>query len=146
VGVLTALVFDFTNGFHDTANVMATSITTGALQPKVAVTVALLSEPGRRLPVDRGSKDDLGRLVDETLITPVVIFAGLVEAIFWNLVTWFLGLPSSSSHALFGGVSAGSWFVTWGTGPARIRHCSRCIVRRVPIVAPGQVRHLPRIE
>jgi PiT family inorganic phosphate transporter len=146
VGVLTVLVFDFTNGFHDTANAMATSITTGALRAQGRSHGSRLFEPDRRLPVDRGNEDDLGRLVDETLITPVVIFAGLVEAIFWNLVTWF-GLPSSSSHALFGGVSVGSWFVTWGDGScARICHCSRCIVRRVPIVAPGQVRRLPRIE
>src|SRR3954468_4612842 len=109
VVVLTALVFDFTNGFHDTANAMATSIATGALRPKVAVTVAgCLNLVGAFLSVEV-AKTISGGLVDETLINPVVIFAGLVGAILWNLVTWFLGLPSSSSHALFGGLIGATW-------------------------------------
>jgi inorganic phosphate transporter, PiT family len=102
--VLTALVFDFTNGFHDTANAMATSIATGAFRPKTAVAVAAaLNLTGAFLSV-QVAKTISGGLVDETLINPVVIFAGLVGAILWNLVTWYLGLPSSSSHALFGGL------------------------------------------
>jgi len=109
VVVLTALVFDFTNGFHDTANAMATSIATGALRPKVAVTVAgCLNLVGAFLSVEV-AKTISGGLVDETLINPVVIFAGLVGAILWNLVTWYLGLPSSSSHALFGGLIGATW-------------------------------------
>src|SRR3954454_24359455 len=100
----TALVFDFTNGFHDTANAMATSIATGALRPKVAVALAgCLNVLGAFLSVEV-AKTIAGGLVNEALINPVVIFAGLVGAIMWNLVTWFLGLPSSSSHALFGGL------------------------------------------
>ena len=109
VVVLTALVFDFTNGFHDTANAMATSIATGAFRPKIAVAIAAcLNLAGAFLSV-QVAKTISGGLVDETLINPVVIFAGLVGAILWNLVTWFLGLPSSSSHALFGGLIGATW-------------------------------------
>jgi inorganic phosphate transporter, PiT family len=109
VVVLTALIFDFTNGFHDTANAMATSIATGALRPRVAVAIAgCLNLAGAFLSV-QVAKTISGGLVDETLINPVVIFAGLVGAILWNLMTWFLGLPSSSSHALFGGLIGATW-------------------------------------
>src|SRR4051812_23360492 len=109
VVVLTALIFDFTNGFHDTANAMATSIATGALRPKLAVAIAgCLNLAGAFLSV-QVAKTISGGLVDETLINPVVIFAGLVGAILWNLMTWYLGLPSSSSHALFGGLIGATW-------------------------------------
>src|SRR4051794_40942357 len=95
--VVTALAFDFTNGFHDTANAMATSIATGALRPRTAVALAgCLNVLGAFLSVEV-AKTISGGLVDDTLINPVVIFAGLVGAIVWNLVTWFAGLPSSSS-------------------------------------------------
>jgi PiT family inorganic phosphate transporter len=114
VVVVTALVFDFTNGFHDTANAMATSIATGAFRPRTAVTIAAcLNLTGAFLSVQVANTIS-GGLVDETLIDPVVIFAGLVGAILWNLVTWFLGLPSSSSHALFGGLIGATW-VAGGT-------------------------------
>jgi len=104
VVVVTALIFDFTNGFHDTANAMATSIATGALRPRVAVAVAgVLNLAGAFLSV-QVAKTISGGLVDEVRITPAVVFAGLVGAILWNLLTWLLGLPSSSSHALFGGL------------------------------------------
>jgi PiT family inorganic phosphate transporter len=107
--ILTALVFDFTNGFHDTANAMATSIATGALRPKVAVVIAgVLNLIGAFLSVTVAKTISSG-LVDDTKITPVVIFAGLVGAILWNLLTWLLGLPSSSSHALFGGLIGATW-------------------------------------
>jgi PiT family inorganic phosphate transporter len=115
VVVITALVFDFTNGFHDTANAMATSIATGALRPKVAVALAgCLNLLGAFLSVEV-AKTISGGLVDEKLITPVVIFAGLVGAIMWNLTTWYVGLPSSSSHALFGGLIGATW-VAGGAG------------------------------
>ena len=115
VVVVTALAFDFTNGFHDTANAMATSITTGALRPRTAVALAgCLNVLGAFLSV-QVAKTISGGLVDETLITPVVIFAGLTGAIVWNLITWLLGLPSSSSHALFGGLIGATW-VAGGTG------------------------------
>ena len=104
VVVVTALAFDFTNGFHDTANAVATSIATGALKPRTAVLLAgVLNLVGAFLSVEV-AKTISGGLVDETKITPTVIFAGLVGAILWNLMTWLLGLPSSSSHALIGGL------------------------------------------
>jgi PiT family inorganic phosphate transporter len=109
VVVLTALVFDFTNGFHDTANAMATSIATGAFRPRTAVTIAAcLNVAGAFLSVEVANTIS-GGLVEDTLISPEVVFAGLVGAILWNLVTWFLGLPSSSSHALFGGLIGATW-------------------------------------
>jgi PiT family inorganic phosphate transporter len=104
VVVVTALAFDFTNGFHDTANAVATSIATGALKPRTAVLIAgVLNLVGAFLSVEVAKTISSG-LVDETQITPTVIFAGLVGAILWNLLTWLLGLPSSSSHALIGGL------------------------------------------
>jgi inorganic phosphate transporter, PiT family len=107
--VLTALVFDFTNGFHDTANAMATSIATGALRPRVAVVLAgLLNLLGAFLSVQVALTISSG-LVDEARITPEVIFGGLIGAVLWNLLTWLLGLPSSSSHALFGGLIGATW-------------------------------------
>ncbi|MBZ4323581.1 inorganic phosphate transporter [Streptomyces huiliensis] len=103
--IVTALVFDFTNGFHDTANAMATTISTGALKPKAAVAMsAALNLVGAFLSVEV-AKTISGGIIDETAgIRPEVIFAGLVGAIVWNLLTWLAGLPSSSSHALFGGL------------------------------------------
>ncbi|MBB3084438.1 inorganic phosphate transporter [Geodermatophilus sabuli] len=114
VVVVTALVFDFTNGFHDTANAMATSIATGAFTPRTAVaTAACLNLIGAFLSVEV-AKTISGGLVDETLIDPVVIFAGLVGAVLWNLLTWLLGMPSSSSHALFGGLIGATWVAGGG--------------------------------
>ncbi|MBC3990963.1 inorganic phosphate transporter [Streptomyces sp. AC563] len=103
--IITALVFDFTNGFHDTANAMATTISTGALRPKTAVAMsAVLNLVGAFLSVEV-AKTISGGIIDEgSGIQPEVIFAGLVGAIVWNLLTWLAGLPSSSSHALFGGL------------------------------------------
>jgi PiT family inorganic phosphate transporter len=103
-----ALFFDFTNGFHDTANAMATPIATGALRPKVAVALAaVLNLVGAFLSTEV-AKTISGGIIregdDGVLITPELIFAGLIGAIVWNMVTWLLGLPSSSSHALFGGL------------------------------------------
>ncbi|GAA5165466.1 inorganic phosphate transporter [Pseudonocardia eucalypti] len=109
VVVATALIFDFTNGFHDTANAMATSVATGALAPKVAVTVsAVLNLVGAFLSVEVAKTISSG-LVDDSKINPTVIFGGLVGAILWNLATWYVGLPSSSSHALFGGLIGATW-------------------------------------
>jgi inorganic phosphate transporter, PiT family len=109
VVIVTALVFDFTNGFHDTANAMATSIATGALTPRVAVAISgALNLVGAFLSVAVAKTISSG-LVDEAKITPAVIFGGLIGAIVWNLLTWYLGLPSSSSHALFGGLIGATW-------------------------------------
>ncbi|MFG2950225.1 inorganic phosphate transporter [Streptomyces adustus] len=113
--VVTALAFDFTNGFHDTANAMATTISTGALKPKVAVAMsATLNLVGAFLSVEVANTISKG-LVDETGIRPEVIFAALVGAILWNLLTWLVGLPSSSSHALMGGL-IGATIASAGVG------------------------------
>jgi inorganic phosphate transporter, PiT family len=117
--ILTSLAFDFTNGFHDTANAMATSIATGALKPKSAVALsAVLNLVGAFLSVQVALTvtNSVIRIQDSTgapnaALTAnggsallLIVLAGLVGAILWNLLTWLLGLPSSSSHALFGGL------------------------------------------
>jgi len=103
-----ALFFDFTNGFHDTANAMATPIATGALKPKVAVLLAaILNLVGAFLSTEVAKTISGGLIYEDQIsatVFPAVIFAGLIGAITWNMVTWLLGLPSSSSHALFGGL------------------------------------------
>ena len=102
--VATALVFDFTNGFHDTANAMATTIATRALRPRIAVALAaVLNLLGAFLSVAVAATIASG-IVEQTTITVPIIFAGLVGAILWNVITWYMGIPSSSSHALVGGV------------------------------------------
>jgi inorganic phosphate transporter, PiT family len=111
VVILTALAFDFTNGFHDTANAMATSIATGALRPKIAVGIsAALNLLGAFLSVEV-AKTISGGIVNDSLVTPAIVFGGLVGAIIWNLITWLVGLPSSSSHALIGGLIGATWVV-----------------------------------
>ena len=102
--IAAALSFDFTNGFHDTANAMATTIATGALKPKVAVTIAaLLNFVGAFISLEVAATVASG-IVDAEVVTPAVVFGGLIGAIAWNLATWWFGLPSSSSHALIGGI------------------------------------------
>jgi PiT family inorganic phosphate transporter len=102
--VATALAFDFTNGFHDTANVVATSISTGAARPQVAIGFAsLLNFVGAFISISVAATV-ANDVVDSAVITPTIVFAGLIGAIAWNLITWWFGLPSSSSHALIGGV------------------------------------------
>ena len=112
--VATALIFDFTNGFHDTANVVATSISTRAASPRVAVTfAAILNFVGAFISLEVAAT--VGKdVVDADFITPTIVFAGLIGAISWNLITWYYGLPSSSSHALIGGV-VGSALAAEGT-------------------------------
>jgi inorganic phosphate transporter, PiT family len=124
--IVTALAFDFTNGFHDTANAMATSIATGALRPRVAVALsAVLNLVGAFLSVAVAATVAKGivrldAVGGQDLI--VIVFAGLVGGILWNLLTWLFGLPSSSSHALFGGLigatlAALGWSgVIWASG------------------------------
>src|SRR3954467_1053996 len=113
--VLTALAFDYTNGFHDTANAIATMVSTRAMAPRVAVVYsALLNFAGAFISLNVAAtvaKD----FVDPNSVTPQIIFCGLIGAIIWNLATWYLGLPSSSSHALIGGV-VGAVIVAAGTG------------------------------
>src|SRR5438309_555545 len=102
--VATALAFDFTNGFHDTANVVATSISTRAVPPRLAVLFAsAFNFVGAFISLEVAATVAKG-IVDAGVITPTIVFAGLIGAISWNLITWYFGLPSSSSHALIGGV------------------------------------------
>ena len=119
--VVVALFFDFTNGFHDTANSIATSVSTRAIGPRPAVAMAaVLNFAGAFVSFEVAATIATG-IVDQEAITLNVILAGLVGAITWNLVTWFLGIPSSSSHALIGGmigsaVMASGWDVVQWQG------------------------------
>ena len=124
--VVTALGFDFTNGFHDTANAMATSIASGALSPKAAVTLsASLNLVGAFLSTAVAATIAKG-LVDAHLVTLELVFAALVGAIVWNLLTWLLGIPSSSTHALIGAIvgatiaAVGSHGVNWSGVVSRV--------------------------
>ena len=124
--VVTALGFDFTNGFHDTGNAMATSIATKALSPRVAVGLSgILNLVGAFLSLSVAATIASG-LVDTGLVTMTVVFAGLAGGIIWNLLTWLLGIPSSSSHALIGGVigstiaAAGGHAVQWHNLVAKV--------------------------
>jgi inorganic phosphate transporter, PiT family len=117
--VVVALSFDFTNGFHDTGNAMATSIATGALPPRIAVAISgVLNLVGAFLSLTVAATIASG-LVNTGVVTLTVVFAGLAGGIIWNLLTWLLGIPSSSSHALIGGVigstiaAAGGHAVLW---------------------------------
>jgi PiT family inorganic phosphate transporter len=113
--IITALGFDFTNGFHDTANAMATSIATGALPPRVAVALSgVLNLAGAFLSLSVAATIASG-LVNTHIVTLTVVFAGLAGGIIWNLATWFLGIPSSSSHALIGGVVGSAMAASGGS-------------------------------
>ena len=102
--VITALGFDFTNGFHDTANAMATTVATRALKPRMAVALAsAMNLLGAFLSLKVAATVASG-IVDQGGVTLSLVLAGLTGAIIWNVVTWFIGMPSSSSHALIGGV------------------------------------------
>jgi len=119
VVVIVALGFDFTNGFHDTANAVATSVSTRALSPRLAVAIAAIANLVGAFVTTAVAKTVGKGIIDTGLATQETILAALIGAIAWNLVTWYLGLPSSSSHALFGGligaalVQSGSDGVEW---------------------------------
>jgi PiT family inorganic phosphate transporter len=130
--VVTALAFDFTNGFHDTANAIATSVSTRAMAPKVAVLLAAaLNFAGAFISLKVAATIGSG-IVESGAVTTTVVFAGLVGAIAWNLATWYFGLPSSSSHALIGGL-VGAAFVA--SGPSAIQGSG--LVEKV--IVPGLV-------
>jgi PiT family inorganic phosphate transporter len=116
--VATALMFDFTNGFHDTANVVATSISTRAMAPKIAVGyAAVLNFVGAFISLNVAAtvaSDVVDPKAIESSTGLLMLFGGLVGAIAWNLITWYFGLPSSSSHALIGGMVGA---VLVGAGP-----------------------------
>jgi PiT family inorganic phosphate transporter len=117
--VVVALGFDFTNGFHDTANAVATSVSTRALSPRMAVLVAAVANLAGAFVTTAVAKTVGKGIIDTNLATEKTVLAALLGAIAWNLVTWWLGLPSSSSHALIGGligaalVQSGSAGVQW---------------------------------
>ncbi len=102
--VLLALTFDFINGFHDAANSIATVVSTRVLSPRVAVFWAALFNFVAAFALGTAVAKTVGKgMVHLEFVTQYVVLAGLIGAIIWNLITWFLGLPTSSSHALFGG-------------------------------------------
>src|ERR671938_779924 len=119
VVVIAALGFDFTNGFHDTANAVATSVSTRALSPRMAVAVAAVANLAGAFVTTAVAKTVGKGIIDTGLATEKTVLAALLGAIAWNLLTWWLGLPSSSSHALIGGlvgaalVQSGSKGVLW---------------------------------
>ena len=143
--VLTALAFDFTNGFHDTGNAMATSIATGALKPKTAVALsASLNLVGAFLSVEVARSVGSGIVnldrIDVTSDGPalmLIVFTGLVGGILWNVLTWLLGLPSSSSHALFGGLIGSALVAIGFDGVQWLGVLSKIIVPAVlsPVIA-----------
>jgi PiT family inorganic phosphate transporter len=150
--VITALFFDFTNGFHDTGNAMATSIATGALRPRVAVAVAsVLNLVGAFLSLSVAATIASG-LVNTSLVTPTVVLAGLAGGISWNLVTWFFGIPSSSSQSLIGGVigatlaAAGEHAVQWDGLVSKVIVPACCAPVIAGLIATVGTRWVSRIS
>ncbi len=146
VVVVAALSFDFTNGFHDTANVVASAISTRALAPRTAIALAsVLNFVGAFVSLKVAATIATG-IIDAGQVTETIAFAGLLGAIAWNLITWMFGLPSSSSHALIGGVigamlaAVGGGGVRWGgvldkvVVPALIAPVSAFLVAAIVIV------------
>ena len=119
ITVVVALVFDFTNGFHDTANSVATSISTRALSPRLAVLIAAIANLAGAFATTAVAKTVGKGIIDSGLANEKTVLAAVLGAIVWNLLTWWLGLPSSSSHALIGGlvgaalVQSGEKGVAW---------------------------------
>ena len=117
--IVVALGFDFTNGFHDTANAVATSVSTRALSPRMAVAIAALANLAGAFVTTAVAKTVGKGIIDTGLATTTTVLAALIGAIAWNLLTWWFGLPSSSSHALIGGLvgaaiaQSGSTGVQW---------------------------------
>ncbi len=103
--VALALIFDFINGFHDTANAIATSVSTKALSPRTAILIAAVLNFMGALSGTAVAATIGKEIVAPEVVTPVVLIAALIAAIFWNLFTWYFGIPSSSSHALIGGLT-----------------------------------------
>src|SRR5204863_5812910 len=116
VVVVVALGFDFTNGFHDTANAVATSVSTRALSPRAAVFVASVANLAGAFVTTAVAKTVGEGIIDTGLATEKTVLAALLGAIAWNLLTWRLGLPSSSSHALIGGLIGSALVQSWSAG------------------------------
>src|ERR687885_1579117 len=104
VVIAIALGFDFTNGFHDTANAVATSVGTRAVSPRMAVIIAAVANLAGAFVTTAVAKNVAKGIIDGNLATQHTLVAALLGAIAWNLLTWWFGLPSSSSHALIGGL------------------------------------------
>ncbi len=120
IGVLVlAVAFDYTNGFHDTANAIATSVATRALDPRLAIVMATAFNFIGAFAGTAVAKTIGAGLVDETTSTTGIVAAALIGAIAWNLLTWYYGLPSSSSHALIGGL-LGATLIAAGPGALKI--------------------------
>ncbi len=132
---MVALGFDFTNGFHDTANAVATSVSTRALSPRLAVLVASIANLAGAFATTAVATTVGKGIIDTNLATTKTVLAALVGAIAWNLLTWWLGLPSSSSHALIGGL-IGAALVQSGAAGVEWHGIAHNVV--IPaIVAPG---------
>ena len=132
--VVAALGFDFTNGFHDTANVVASAISTRALSPRTAITIAsLLNFAGAFISLKVAATIATG-IINPSDVTETIAFAGLLGAMTWNLITWSYGLPSSSSHALIGGVIGAMLAAVGGAGVKGAAVITKVVVPA--IVAP----------
>jgi len=140
--VILALSFDFTNGFHDSANIVATVITSGAMSPQAALIMAAVAEFIGAYFLGTAVAQTIGKgIVDPTLlqtsgnIGAIVIISALLGAIAWNMITWYFGIPSSSSHALIGGL-IGAFFFGWGPSPVHWKKVWQIILIMVasPIV------------
>ena len=116
VAIVVALGFDFTNGFHDTANAVATSISTRALSPRMAVAIASIANLAGAFVTTAVAKTVGKGIIDTGLANTKTVLAALIGAIAWNLLTWWLGLPSSSSHALIGGLVGAAMSQSWTQG------------------------------
>ena len=137
--IILALCFDFINGFHDTANAIATCVATRALSPKIAIMMsAFLNFVGAM--ISTGVAKTIGGEIVTLphMVDSVVLIAALASAIFWNLFTWRIGMPSSSSHALIGGV-IGAVIISYGTGAVHLAGVLTIVIGLVcsPIVALG---------
>src|SRR4051812_21432804 len=128
--LLAALVFEYINGFHDTANAIATVVSTKVLSPRLAIVWAAFWNLAGALAGTTVAKTISSGLVDAQAVTMVTVLSALLGAIIWNLFTWWLGLPSSSSHALIGGLCGaaigtahGNWYVLkWSVLDAKGGH------------------------
>jgi PiT family inorganic phosphate transporter len=134
-----ALIFNFTNGFHDSANVVATVIASRSVEPEVAMVLAAVAEFIGAYFLGTAVAETIGKgIVDPNLLHggangAIVILTALIGAIVWNIITWYVGIPSSSSHALIGGL-VGAFLFGWGPGPINWVNVWRIIL--VMIMSP----------
>lgn len=135
--IILALLFDFINGFHDTANAIATSVATRALSPRVAIVMSACMNFIGAMVSTGVAKTIGGEIVTSPhMIDSVVIVAALAAAIVWNLFTWWIGMPSSSSHAMIGGI-IGAVIISYGAGAIHVAGVMSIVIGLVvsPLVA-----------